>query len=119
MNVRAARASDREAVLDAARSTGVFSDEEVVTVAELFDDYLEDPVRSGYNFLACVEAEQVLGFACWGLTDLSYGAADLYWIATAARAQRRGVAAALFHAVEVAVQTAGRWLLVIWTSSLP
>jgi GNAT superfamily N-acetyltransferase len=50
---------------------------------------------------------------------LSRGATDLYWIATAPGAQGRGVAAGLFRAVEEAARAAGRWLIVIWTSSRP
>ncbi len=107
------------AILDASRSVGVFTAEEIATVQELFEGYQRDPVASGYNFLSCTEGGQLLGFACWGPTALSKGAADLYWICTARSAQGRGVAAALLRAVEDAVRAAGRWLIVIWTSSRP
>jgi ribosomal protein S18 acetylase RimI-like enzyme len=111
---------DRSAILAAARSVGVFNGEEVDTVNELFDGYLRDPQQSGYNFLSCKDAAgALLGFACWGPTALSKGAADLYWICTAPEAQGRGAASALFRAVEDAVRAAGRWLIVIWTSSRP
>jgi GNAT superfamily N-acetyltransferase len=93
----------------------------VDVVAELFDEYLRDPLDSGYYFLTdrAPDSGAVLGFACWGPTPLSRGATDLYWIATARSAQGRGVAAGLFRAVEDAVRAAGRWLIVIWTSSQP
>jgi GNAT superfamily N-acetyltransferase len=110
---------DLPAILAAARSVGVFDDEEVATVDELFAGYRRDPQASGYNFLSCKQAAQLLGFACWGPTALSRGAADLYWICTAQEAQGRGAAAALFRAVEEAVRGLGRWLVVIWTSSRP
>jgi GNAT superfamily N-acetyltransferase len=119
MPVAASQTNEREAIIGVARSTGVFSPAEVDTVGELFDAYLQDAQASGYYFLTYQEDGAVLGFACWGPADLSRGAVDLYWISTAPAAQGRGVAAALFHAVEVAVQAAGRWLLVIWTSSQP
>lgn len=109
--------AEREAIVAIAARTAVFSEEEVATVAELFDDYLRDAVASGYYFLSARQGDSVLGFACWGPTDLSKGAADLYWIATATEAQGQGVALALFQAVEAAVLAAGRWLIVIWTSS--
>jgi len=113
--------ADRAAILAIAQHTGVFTPEEVDTVAELFDGFESDPVQSGYNFLSARDpaTAALLGFACWGPTSLSKGAADLYWIATDPAAQGRGVAAALFHAVEDAVHAAGRWLIVIWTSSRP
>lgn len=113
------RADDLPAILAAARSVGVFNAEEVGTVQELFEGYLRDPQVSGYNFLSCTAAGELLGFACWGPTALSQGAADLYWICTAQGAQGRGVAQALFAAVEAAVRQIGRWLIVIWTSSRP
>ena len=121
MSVEPARPDDRASILAVTRSVGVFDAEEEATVFELFDGYLRDARVSGYNFLVYRAAEdgRLLGFACWGPTSLSKGAADLYWIATHASAQGRGVAAALFRAVEEAVRAAGRWLIVIWTSSQP
>lgn len=119
--VTPSHSADRDAILAIAQRTGVFTPEEVDTVAELFDGYERDPAKSGYNFFSARDtaAQALLGFACWGPTSLSKGAADLYWIATDPAAQGMGVAAALFHAVEEAVRAAGRWLIVIWTSSRP
>jgi GNAT superfamily N-acetyltransferase len=113
--------AERAAVLAVARRTGVFTSEEIDTVGELFDGYLAGPQTSGYNFVSARAggSDTLLGFACWGPTSLSRGAADLYWIATDPSAQGQGVAAALFGAVESAVRAAGRWLIVIWTSSRP
>jgi GNAT superfamily N-acetyltransferase len=121
MTVGPAGANEREAILAVTRSVGVFNAEEIDTVAELFDGYLRDPRQSGYNFLVYRDAatSAVLGFACWGPTSLSKGAADLYWICTAREAQGHGVAAGLFRGVEEAVRACGRWLIVIWTSSQP
>ena len=117
LSVKASLPEDLPAILEATRSVGVFNEEEVRTVDELFQGYLKDPAVSGYNFLSCKDGEALLGFACWGPTALSQGATDLYWICTAQQAQGRGVAAALFDAVEDAVRARGRWLIVIWTSS--
>lgn len=117
MEVSASLPEDRLSILGVARSTGVFTDEEIATVDELFAGYLRDPQASGYHFLSCRDGNEVLGFACWGPTSLSKGATDLYWICTAQSAQGRGVATALFRAVEEAVAKLGRWLIVIWTSS--
>ena len=121
MTVALSRPEDRAPILAVARDVGVFDAEEVDVVAELFDGYLRDAIQSGYNFLSDRDPETgaILGFACWGPTSLSRGAADLYWIATTPGAQGRGVAAGLFRAVEAAARAAGRWLIVIWTSSRP
>jgi GNAT superfamily N-acetyltransferase len=118
IQIQPASPGDREAIIAIAVATGVFNGEEIITVAELFADYLRDANASGYHFLTARDAAGVLGFACWGPADLSHGAADLYWIATSPQAQGRGVAAALFRAVEDAVRDAGRWVIMIWTSSL-
>jgi GNAT superfamily N-acetyltransferase len=117
MLVSPSLSADLPAILSAARSVGVFNAEEVATVDELFQGYLRDPQASGYNFLSCKDGAELLGFACWGPTALSKGATDLYWICTAQNAHGRGVAAALFRAVEAAAASLGRWLIVIWTSS--
>jgi ribosomal protein S18 acetylase RimI-like enzyme len=121
MTVESSRPDDRAPILELARGLCVFDAEEVDVVAELFDGYLKDPVKSGYNFLTNRHPQTgaVLGFACWGPTSLSRGASDLYWIATASQAQGRGVGGDLFRAVESAVRAAGRWLIVIWTSGRP
>lgn len=119
MPVEISSPANRAAILDIVRNVGVFDEEELNTVDELFAGYLKSPEASGYNFLTYREGEAVLGFACWGPTALSKGAVDLYWIAASAAAQGRGVGAALFRAVAEAARAAGRWLLVIWTSSRP
>jgi ribosomal protein S18 acetylase RimI-like enzyme len=121
MTVEPSLPGDRAPILAVAAELGVFDAEEVDVVAELFDGYLHDPIVSGYNFLTDRDPQTgaVLGFACWGPTSLSRGATDLYWIATARDAQQRGVGGRLFQAVEAAVRAAGRWLIVIWTSSRP
>jgi len=119
MPIEPSQPGDLPAILAMTQAVGVFSAEEVATVQELFEAYLRDAAGSGYYFLSYRENEQVLGFVCWGPTDLSHSAADLYWIVTAPTAHRRGVAAALFQAVETAARALGRWLIVIWTSSRP
>jgi GNAT superfamily N-acetyltransferase len=116
MPVSASSPTDLPELLAITRAVSVFNAEEVATVKELFDAYVQDAEASGYRFLSYREGEAVLGFACWGPTDLSRGAADLYWIVTAPQAHGRGVARSLFQAVIESVQALGRWLIVIWTS---
>lgn len=119
MTVRPAQPADRDAIRAVTAATGVFNAEEVETALELFDAYVRDP-QCGYNFLCDYDAAgQVRGYACWGPASLSRGAADLYWICADPQAQGQGVGAALFAAVVDAVRAAGRWLIMIWTSSQP
>jgi GNAT superfamily N-acetyltransferase len=104
-------------ILEISRNVGVFSQEEVDTVDELFQGYLNDPVKSGYNYLSCRKDGRLAGFACWGPTALSRGTVDMYWICTDKAFQGQGIAGELFKAVEKNARQAGRWQLVIWTSS--
>jgi ribosomal protein S18 acetylase RimI-like enzyme len=119
MPIEISSPTDLPAILAVTRNASVFSEEEVDTVQELFEGFLSGPDKSGYNFLSYREGESILGFACWGPTALSKGTIDLYWIATSATAQGKGVGSALFRAVVEAAQAIGRWLVVIWTSSRP
>jgi len=119
MPVEPSQPNDLAPILAMTEAVGVFTAEEVTTVQELFEEYLKDAITSGYHFLSYRANDQVLGFVCWGPVPLSQSAADLYWIVTAPAASRRGVAAALFQAVEMAVRAQGRRLIVIWTSSRP
>src|SRR5258705_12505198 len=98
LSIQPAHPGEREAVIAIAAETGVFSEEEIVTVAELFDGYLLDPEASGYYFLTAHDSGGVLGFACWGPGELSRGAAGPDWIATSAQGEGRGVAPGLFPA---------------------
>ncbi len=108
--------SDRAPIAEAARSVGVFNEEEVRTIYELFDDYVRD-LASGYNFLTYRDDGHVLGFACWGPTPLTEGTHDLYWICAHRAAVGKGVGAALFRRVEEECRKVSGRLLVIWTSS--
>jgi GNAT superfamily N-acetyltransferase len=117
MKIESPKREDLPRILDITRTVGVFNDEEVATVDELFQGYITDPIKSGYNFLIGLEGENILGFACWGPTSLTKGTVDLYWIATAPEAQGKGVGRSLFNAVEDAARAIGRWQAVIWTSS--
>jgi GNAT superfamily N-acetyltransferase len=107
---------EREAIGEITRRAGVFNAEEVNTVFELFDDYLRSSA-SGYEFFSAKVDGRLTGFACWGLTALTEGTYDLYWICTDPVQQNRGVGKALFQAVETAIRKRNGRMMVIWTSS--
>jgi GNAT superfamily N-acetyltransferase len=119
IEIISSKPGDLPEILDISRNVGVFSQEEVDTVDELFQGYLTDPVKSGYNYLSCRKDGKMAGFACWGPTALSKGTVDMYWICTDKAFQGQGIAGALFKAVEENARKAERWQLVIWTSSKP
>ena len=109
--------SDGPQIRDIAARAGVFSQEEVECVADLWEDYLTTgPVVGGYNFLVDRDGDQILGFACYGPRDLTSGVFDLYWIAVDSTTHRNGVGRRLLDATEEAVRQAGGRMLIAETS---
>jgi len=119
-NIFIALNEDGPRIHDIAASAGVFSQEEVECVWELWQEYLNDgPQVCGYNFIVYRDQGQVLGFACYGPRDLTKGAYDLYWIAVDPRARRSGVGRVLINASEAAARKDGGRLLIAETSGTP
>ncbi|MGE5463505.1 MAG: N-acetyltransferase family protein [Syntrophothermus sp.] len=96
---------------------GVFNQEEVETVATLWQEYLSDgPAVCGYHFIVDRDGDRVLGFACYGPRDLTNGVYDLYWIAVAPQARRGGAGRRLLAASEDAARQAGARMIIAETS---
>jgi ribosomal protein S18 acetylase RimI-like enzyme len=112
-------AADKRAILDLSARTGAFSAEEVATVEELFDAYLNLPDHGGYFFLVYREEQRPLGYACYGPVALTQGTYDLYWIAVDPDVQARGIGAALLARVESEVIALGGRMLLVETSGRP
>lgn len=113
----AATEADGEQIKDIAANTGFFTQEEVDTVAALWEDYLTTgPVVGGYNFLVEREGDRVLGFSCYGPRDLTTGVFDLYWIAVDSQIHRNGIGRRLLVATEEQVREAGGRMLIAETS---
>jgi ribosomal protein S18 acetylase RimI-like enzyme len=118
--ITAAKEADGPQILDIAARAGVFSQEEVECVADLWEDYLTTgPVVGGYNFIVDRDKNRVLGFACYGPRDLTSGVFDLYWIAVDSKSHRNGVGRRLLTAAEEAVCQAGGRMLIAETSGTP
>ena len=101
----AAAEADGPQILDIAARAGVFNQEEVDCVADLWNDYLTTgPQVGGYNFIVDRDGDKVLGFACYGPRDLTSGVYDLYWIAVDPDTRRSGAGRRLLAASEKEVQ---------------
>lgn len=112
--------ADGSQIQDITARAGVFSQEEVDCVGELWGEYLNDgPDICGYNFIVDRDGDQVLGFACYGLRDLTEGVFDLYWIAVDPNARRNGVGRNLLQSAEEAVCKTGARMLIAETSGTP
>lgn len=104
-------------ILDITARAGVFSQEEVDCVRELWDEYLMEGSEScGYNFIVDRDGDQVAGFACYGPRDLTSGVFDLYWIAVDPNCRRGGVGRGLLLASEEAARKAGGRMIIAETS---
>lgn len=113
----AATEADGDQVKDIAANVGFFNQEEVETVADLWEDYLTTgPVIGGYNFLVEKDGDRVLGFSCYGPRDLTTGVFDLYWIAVDSTIHRNGVGRRLLVATEEQVRLANGRMLIAETS---
>ena len=112
--------ADGAQIQDIAARAGVFSQEEVDCVGELWQEYLTLGAKDcGYNFIVDRDGSQVLGFACYGPRDLTDGVYDLYWIAVDPNARRGGVGRGLITASEQAVHKMGGRMLIAETSGTP
>lgn len=119
MILTAAEADGLQIQAIAARA-GVFSQEEVECVGELWSEYLTlGPECCGYNFIVDRTGDQVLGFACYGRRDLTTGVFDLYWLAVDPACRRNGVGRSLLTASEEAVRAAGGRMIIAETSGTP
>ena len=115
--IGSAAETDGPQIQDIAARAGVFNQEEVECVVDLWQDYLNvGPVDGGYNFIVDRDDERVLGFACYGPRDLTSGVFDLYWIAVDSKTHRNGVGRRLLTATEEAVCKAGGRMLIAETS---
>ena len=112
--------SDGPQIQDITARAGVFSQEEVDCVSELWEEYLTlGSEHCGYNFIVDRDGDQVFGYACYGPRDLTDGVFDLYWIAVDPNARQNGVGRGLLTASEEEVRKAGGRMLIIETSGTP
>ena len=111
---------DGAQIQDITARTGVFSQEEVDCVRELWEEYVNlGSEHCGYNFIVDRDGDQVLGYACYGPRDLTDGVFDLYWIAVDPNAQRNRVGHGLLTTSEKEIRELGGRILIIETSGTP
>ncbi|MGZ3579849.1 MAG: GNAT family N-acetyltransferase [Syntrophales bacterium] len=118
--IRKLEPRDRSRIEEIVVSSGKFNDVEIETALELVDEAIEEGDASGYMFavLEYGKRHPVLhGFACYGLTPLTDGVYDLYWIVVDPPAQREGNGRYLLEYVEHDVMKQGGRMLLIETSS--
>ena len=118
-HIRLMNPEDKAAVMRILRATPEFTPGEVIVAEELIDYYSSEPVGSGYNILVAEVNSEVVGYICWGLTPLTEGTWDIYWIATDPEKQGQGIGTALLTSAEARIKEAKGRLTFIETSSKP
>jgi len=111
---------DGEQICEIALRTGMFTEEEVQCVNDIWQQYVQFGIQaSGYTFFVEKETKNVLGFVCVGPRPLTDRVYDLYWIAVDTDVQRKGVGKRLLKRAETEVRSSGGRILVIETSGTP
>lgn len=107
-------------LLEMARTVELFFPADFDVIQELWDEFAaKGDTASHYHFLIAQQADDLLGFACYGRRPLTESTFDLYWIGVAQQQQGRGIGKALAQAVEVGVQAQGGRLLIAETEGKP
>jgi len=87
----------------------------VATAVELLDEHLAGD--EDYRFIGAFDADELIGYACWGPTPGTEGTWDLYWIVVARERQGAGIGSMLLRHVERTLATERGRLVVVETSS--
>jgi ribosomal protein S18 acetylase RimI-like enzyme len=119
IDIRPMTHEDRARITEILRGTPEFKPFEVAVAEELIDSYLEDPSSSGYHILVAEVDSTVAGYICYGLTPLTEGTWDIYWVAVAREKQGQGIGSALMQSAEKEIVKAKGRLAIIETSSTP
>jgi len=118
-HIRPMTPEDKTAVMKILKATPEFTPGEVFVAEELIDCYISDPVGSGYLILVAEVNSKVEGYICFGLTPLTEGTWDIYWMATAREKQGQGIGTALLASAEAKIKESRGRLAFIETSSKP
>ena len=112
--------SDKSLVMELIEATGFFRADEILVAEELIDVYLNHPDQKDYEVVVVeTEDHEVAGYMTWGLTALTIGTYDLYWMAVSPLHQGRGYGRLLVEWLEAKVVELKGRLLIIETSSTP
>lgn len=117
--VRPMVAGDKPAIMGILRLIREFTPEEVSVAEELIDAYLEASSSSGYLVFVAEVNSVVTGYVCYGLTPLTKGTWDVYWVAVDPEGQGQGVGRALMAFAEGKIKESQGRLVFVETSGRP
>lgn len=111
--IRASRLSDRDAILEFMRGTGMFRPDEIDIAAEVLDDALAAGPAGHYQSYTAELFGRIVGWVCFGPTPCTVGTYDIYWIAVDQSMQGKGIGKALMtHSEQLIRQLGGRLAIV-------
>lgn len=112
-----AQPDDGLQIKDMTYRTGMFSEEEVQCVADIWQQHLQfGPAASGYSFYVDRVDDKINGFVCVGPRGLTDRVYDLYWIVVDPDVHRKGIGRQLLERAEQVVRDLNGRILVIETS---
>jgi ribosomal protein S18 acetylase RimI-like enzyme len=107
-------------LLQMAHSVALFLPDDFDVIQELWDEFAaKGDAASHYHFVTAQQADEILGFACYGRRPLTEATFDLYWIGVSQQHQGRGIGKALSHVVEDSIRAMGGRLLIAETEGKP
>jgi ribosomal protein S18 acetylase RimI-like enzyme len=110
--------SDKTAVMDILRRSGMFTPEEIAVAEEQIDIAFDQPEQKDYNEMVIEDAQgRMSGWMSWGPTPMTEGTYDLYWIAVDPDKQGQGLGKELVRWLEDHVRNARGRLILIETAS--
>ena len=112
-------AQDPAAVRELVAATGFFYPDEVSVAEELVTERLTKGDSSEYYFVIAEQANQLVGYSCYGPIACTRNSYDLYWIAVHPRCQRGGFGRSILREAERQMQRIGGRRVYIETSNRP
>jgi GNAT superfamily N-acetyltransferase len=112
--------ADGERILGLARGIQLFTAEDVETIRELWNEFVtKGDEKSWYHFFVARQADEIVGFGCYGRRALTEATWDYYWMGVAQNLQGKGIGRRLMEFVKASVKVRGGKLLIIETAGKP
>ena len=113
MKIRLLVRKDKAGLLSLLIKTKAFTSREIDVAMELIDIVLKDKKQKDYTIYCSVnDQDKPVGYICYGLSPMTEGTFDLYWIAVDPGSQGQGVGSSLIGFLEEKVgEMKGRMIL--------
>ncbi|HSW58586.1 MAG TPA: GNAT family N-acetyltransferase [Dehalococcoidales bacterium] len=117
MLIRPMNEQDKQSILEILYNTPEFNPMDLAVAIEVIDDYLQNPVDSGYNIMVAEIDSNIAGYICYGHNSMTVSTWEIYWIAVSHNLQGQGIGRQLMAEAEENIRKAGGKLIVLETSS--